>query len=101
MLEYLFDTTFIIALNTLAGDRISGMGLKNLRNCAQDGPAVIFAPEGIYISYQWVSGGNVASDKLLKQMQSIEKPLVCFCPDCETAKAYDEIGRNRSSSHQI
>ncbi|KAJ5661906.1 uncharacterized protein N7477_009522 [Penicillium maclennaniae] len=51
--EYLLEATFIIALNALAGYRISGIGLKNLRNCAQDGPAVIFAPEGVYVSYHW------------------------------------------------
>lgn len=51
MCEYLFDATFIIALNVLAGDRISGMGVKNLRIYARDGPAVIFTPEGVYIAY--------------------------------------------------
>ncbi|KAJ6125024.1 hypothetical protein N7471_012341 [Penicillium samsonianum] len=71
MLEYLFDATFIIALNALAGDRISGVGLKNLQNCAQDGPAPIFSPEEIYISYQWMSGRNAASGKLLKHLQYI------------------------------
>ncbi|KAJ5806674.1 uncharacterized protein N7503_004276 [Penicillium pulvis] len=73
MREYLFDTTFIIALNALAGDRISGMGVKNLRRCAQDGPAFIVAPEGVYISYQWVNQQDVASGKLLKCLQSMER----------------------------
>ncbi|KAJ6114827.1 hypothetical protein N7486_000605 [Penicillium sp. IBT 16267x] len=100
MREYLFDATFIIALNALAGDRISGMGIKNLRKCAQDGPAVILAPEGVYISYQWISGRNVASGNLLKRLRSIERlqyikqPLVCFCQVYDTPEAYDKIGRN-------
>lgn len=85
MREYLFDATFIIALNALVGNRIGGMGVMNLRRCAQYGPAVIFAAEGIYVSYQWISERNVASRKLLNDLDSIGvfqstvQALVCFC----------------------
>lgn len=92
MREYLFDATFIIALNALAGNRISGMGVNNLRRCAQDGPAFICATEGIYLSYQWISERDVASSKLLKDLESIGifqstmQARVCFCPACGLLK---------------
>lgn len=96
MLEYLFDATFIIALNALAGDRISGMGFNNLRNCAQHGPATIFTPEGVDRSYQWMSKQNEASSELLKELKSTEKPRelssVCFIQNSRTFEAYNTTG---------
>lgn len=54
--EYLFDAGFIIASNALAGRRITGYGLHNLKACARDGPAFIFTPQGVRRSYLWPSG---------------------------------------------
>lgn len=95
MREYLFEATFILALNALAGDRISAIDIENLRMCAQHGRAVIFAPEGIYDSYQWfapegvydsyqcMTGGNCASEELIKQLESIQQPLVHLFPSLQ------------------
>ncbi len=70
MREYLFDATFITAVNALAGRRVSGLGLANLRACAANGPAIKCTPDGVRISYQWVDD-DIAPIGLLKCLRNL------------------------------
>jgi hypothetical protein len=70
--EYLFDAGFIIASNALAGRRITGHGLHNLRACARDGPAFIFTPQGARSSYLWPSGSQFADTELVQKLNILE-----------------------------
>lgn len=45
--EYLYDATFVVAANLLAGHEISGFGLSNLRDCAQHGPISRLSEVGV------------------------------------------------------
>ncbi|KAH2751465.1 hypothetical protein KXV66_004218 [Aspergillus fumigatus] len=70
--EYLFDAGFIIASNALAGRRITGYGLHNLKACARDGLAFIFTPQGVRHSYLWPSGSQFADTELVKKLKVLE-----------------------------
>ncbi|KAL4811599.1 hypothetical protein BDW67DRAFT_179444 [Aspergillus spinulosporus] len=69
--EYLFDAGFIIASNALAGQRITGFGLHNLKACARDGPAFIATPQGVRISYLWLNESDFASTKLVEELKML------------------------------
>jgi hypothetical protein len=70
--EYLFDAEFIIAANALAGRRITGYGLHNLKACARDGPAFIFTPQGVRRAYLWPSGSQFADTELVEKLKDLE-----------------------------
>ena len=52
MREYIFDASFIVALNALEGREITGSGLTNLRACINDGPIMIIIGDGFRVSHQ-------------------------------------------------
>ncbi|KAH7111673.1 hypothetical protein B0J13DRAFT_659862 [Dactylonectria estremocensis] len=66
--EHLFDATFVIASNALAGRTVCGFGIRNLRHCALDGPCFRLTEQGVNISYQWVGPEDVASSELVEQL---------------------------------
>lgn len=70
--EYLFNTRFIIASNALAGQRITGYGLHNLKACARDSPAFIFTPQGVRRSYLWPSRSQFTDTELVKKLKVLE-----------------------------
>ncbi|XP_014550218.1 hypothetical protein COCVIDRAFT_116074 [Bipolaris victoriae FI3] len=71
LLEYLYDATFVIAANLLAGREISGFGLSNLRNCARQGPIGKFSEVGVILTYQWTDEESSCSDELWALMKDV------------------------------
>jgi hypothetical protein len=69
--EYLYDATFVVAANLLAGLEISGFGLSNLRDCAQHGPIGKFSAVGVILTYQWIHEETCCSDKLWALIQDV------------------------------
>lgn len=62
--EYLFDTTFVIAANLLAGRELSGFGLLNLKESARHGPVISVSQAGVVVSYRYVSERSCCSEQL-------------------------------------
>ncbi|KEF54955.1 uncharacterized protein A1O9_08607 [Exophiala aquamarina CBS 119918] len=71
MREYLFDTTFLVAANFLAGRRLSGFGMANLRKCALHGRVMKFTTKGVRITYQWTDEDDVASPGLIQKLEGL------------------------------
>ncbi|OAP54729.1 hypothetical protein AYL99_11177 [Fonsecaea erecta] len=69
--KYLFDTTFLVAANFLAGRRLSGFGMDNLRQCAEHGPVTKFTSEGVRITCQWTDEDDVASPSLIQRLEEL------------------------------
>lgn len=67
--EYLYNATFVVAANLLAGREISGFGLSNLRNCARHGPIGKFSEVGVILTYQWTDEESCCSDELWALMK--------------------------------
>ncbi|KAL3460009.1 hypothetical protein BJX64DRAFT_290659 [Aspergillus heterothallicus] len=71
MREYLFDATFIVALNALLGRKITGHGLRNLRSCAKNGRAIKFREAGVSISWRWVDESSIANSNFIERLQNL------------------------------
>ncbi|KAJ6282168.1 hypothetical protein J3E71DRAFT_341371 [Bipolaris maydis] len=71
LLEYLYDATFVVTANLLAGREISGLGLSNLRNCARHGPIGKFSEAGVTLTYQWANEESCCSDELWALMEEV------------------------------
>ncbi len=69
--EYLFDASLVVAANALVGRRVSGVGIANLRECALHGPAWHAGPEGVTISYQWISAKDINPDALIRLLKQL------------------------------
>ncbi|KAL2005226.1 hypothetical protein VTN00DRAFT_2436 [Thermoascus crustaceus] len=69
---HLFDATFLVAANALAGRQVSGFGLYNLATSALDGPAGITSTG---FSYQWQNKMGFISEEIL---QLFEKTMLGF-----------------------
>lgn len=75
MREHLFYATFFVAANALAGYRIRGVGIRNLRSCAMWGPAlVVLGPEECIMTCQWIGKRDIASPELLARLNRIDPP---------------------------
>jgi hypothetical protein len=70
--EYLFDATFTVAMNSIAGRRVDGRGPENLRRVAEYGPVIAVTRYGVRISYQWDDDNeDIADDDLLKKLKDL------------------------------
>jgi hypothetical protein len=69
--EYLYDATFVVAANLLAGREISGFGLSNLRDCAQHGPIGKMSAVGVILTYQWINEETCCSDELWALIEDV------------------------------
>ncbi|KAF2727139.1 hypothetical protein EJ04DRAFT_451938, partial [Polyplosphaeria fusca] len=73
--EYLFNATFVIAANRLAGRQLCGFGLWNLRNCAQHGPTLeVSETNDIWCSYPWVSERDFCVEEVLECLENVGVP---------------------------
>ena len=71
MREYLFDATFIVAANVLAGRRVSGFGLENLRSCALNGAVLRNDGSGIRVSLEWANEEDVAGEDVIQRLEAL------------------------------
>ncbi|KAF2747722.1 hypothetical protein M011DRAFT_458162 [Sporormia fimetaria CBS 119925] len=72
--EYMFDATFVLAANLLAGQELSGSGLLNLRVSAMYGPKVLLSSayrNGYAFSYQWTTGKDCTSKEVLEKLWAL------------------------------
>jgi hypothetical protein len=69
--EYLFDATFVVAANLLAGRELFGFGLANLRDCARHGPIPIICGNGAIWSYRWTTEKDCCSEEVWALVEAV------------------------------